>query len=70
MNLRPYAFIALAAAVLGIAENVLFGSDTTGTLRQQVSVGFFFLAVVGVVAMIALGALALTRRLRARAATR
>ena len=63
MNLRPYAIIAFIAAVLGVAENALFGADKGG-LRHHVSVGFFLLTVVAVVALIVIGAVALGRRLR------
>ena len=69
MNLRPYALIALAAAVIGIAENALFGADKGG-LRHHLSVVFFLLTVVAVVALIAIGAVAVARRLRARQAVR
>ena len=68
--LRPYALIALAAVVLGIVENSLFGSDKAGTTAHDVSVGFFFLAVVGIVALVALGVVALIRRTGTRTATR
>lgn len=64
MSLRPYVLLALAAAILGVAENALFGSDNPG-LRHSISVGFFFLTVVAVVAVLGLGAVALVRRLRA-----
>ena len=70
MNLRLYALIALAAAVIGIGENALFGSDRTGTLKHAVSVGFFLLAVVAVLALITLGVIALSRRMRGRTASR
>ena len=64
MSLRPYVLLALAAAILGVAENALFGSDNP-VLRHSISVGFFFLTVVAVVALLGLGAVALVRRLRA-----
>lgn len=63
MNLRLYAVIAFVAAVVGVAENALFGADKGG-LRHHVSVAFFLLTVVAVVALIGIGAVSLTRRLR------
>lgn len=68
-SLRPYVLIALAAAIVGIVENALFGADTAGT-KHSISVGFFFLTVIAVVALVGLGAVALTRRLHAHSATR
>lgn len=68
-SLRPYVLIALAAAIIGSLENAFFGADKGGA-KHYISVGFFFLIVAAVVALIGLGALALTRHLRARAATR
>ncbi len=61
--IRPYALIALAAVVIGVLENLLFGADHGG-LKHQLSVGFFFLAVAGVLALVALAAVVLVRRIR------
>ena len=66
--LRPYVLIALAAVVIGILENVFFGADHGG-LKHHVSVGFFFLAVAGVLTVIALAILGLVRRVRSPAVT-
>jgi hypothetical protein len=65
--LRPYVLIALAAIVIGILENAFFGADHGG-LKHHVSVGFFFLTVAGVLALIALGVVALVRRVRSSSA--
>ncbi|WP_375478623.1 hypothetical protein [uncultured Jatrophihabitans sp.] len=62
-SIRPYALLALAAVVIGILENVFFGADHGGA-KHDVSVAFFLLAVVGGVALVALGVLALARRVR------
>lgn len=59
--LRPYAVIALAAVLVGILENVFFGVDHGG-LKHHISVGFFFLAVAGVLTLLALTVVALARR--------
>ena len=67
--LTPYALGALAAVVVGVLENLLFGSDSPGT-RQTVSVGFFFLFVVGAVALLAVGVVAVVRRVCASEASR
>jgi hypothetical protein len=61
--LRPYLLIAIAAIVIGILENVFFGADHGG-LKHHVSVGFFFLTVAGVLGVVAVGVVALTRRVR------
>jgi hypothetical protein len=63
MSLRPYALLALAIVIVGIAENAFFGADHGG-VRHDISVGFFLLTVVAVVALVGLGAVALTRRIR------
>ena len=68
-SLRPYALLALVAVVLGVVENTVFGSDGAGT-RHTVSVAFFFLAVVGVVALLVVGGVAVARRVRASEASR
>lgn len=62
-SLRPYALIALAAVVVGVLENTLFGADSGG-FRHQLSVFFFFLAVAGILALVVLAILALVRRTR------
>ena len=59
--LRPYAFIALAAIVIGILENTFFGADHGGA-KHDISVAFFFVSVIGVVGLIALGVVAVVRR--------
>lgn len=61
--LRPFALASTAAVLIGIIENVFFGRDTPGT-AHNISVGFFFLIVAGVVALLVTGAVALTRRVR------
>ncbi len=66
--LRPYALIALATVVVGTLENVFFGEDEGG-LKHQISLGFFFLTVAGVLALIALVVVALVRRFRSSAAS-
>jgi hypothetical protein len=68
-SLRTYALLALVAVVVGVLENVLFGADAPGT-RQQVSVGFFFLAVAGIAGLVVVGIFAAVRRVRASEATR
>lgn len=62
--LLPLFLIALAVVIIGILENVFFGDDHGG-LKHQISVGFFLLTVAGVLALVALAVLALTRRVRA-----
>ncbi len=66
--LRPYVLIAVAAVVIGILENAFFGADHGG-LKHHVSVGFFFLAVAGILALVALAVVALVRRVRSPAAS-
>ena len=60
-SLRPYVLAAVAAVVIGVLQNLFFGSDAPGT-QHQVSVAFFFLAVEGVLALVALTVVALVRR--------
>ncbi len=62
--LFPYTLTAVAAVIIGILENVFFGADEGG-LKHQLSVGFFFLTVAGVLVLIALAVVALVRRIRA-----
>ncbi len=66
--LRPYVLIAVAAVVIGILENAFFGADHGG-VKHHVSVGFFFLAVAGILALVALAVVALVRRVRSPAAS-
>jgi len=54
--------------LIGILENVFFGADQGG-LKQHISVGFFFLTVAGVLALVALAVVALVRRLHSSAAS-
>ena len=66
MSLRPLALVAAALVVIGILENAFFGADSGGA-KHHISVGFFFLAVLGIVALVVLGILALVRRIRTTA---
>lgn len=68
-SLRPYALLALAAVVLGVLENALFGSDGSST-QHAVSVAFFFLAVIGAVALLVVGGVAAVRQVRSAQASR
>lgn len=66
--LRPYALSAVAAVIIGILENVLFGADH-GEPKHDISVGFFFLLVAGVLTLVALAIVALVRRLNSSSAS-
>jgi hypothetical protein len=66
MSLRPYVLLAAAAVVIGILENVFFGADSGGA-KHDISVGFFLLAVLGLVALVVLGVVAVVRRARTTA---
>lgn len=61
--LRPYALVALAAMIVGLLENVFFGADHGG-IKHDIAVGFFLLLIIGAVALIAIGVVAITRRVR------
>jgi hypothetical protein len=65
-TLRPYAMIAVAAIIVGIIENALFGSDKAGT-KHDISVAFFFLTVLSALALITIVALSLVGRARSSA---
>ena len=66
MSLRPYAIGAAALVVIGILENAFFGADSGGA-KHDISVGFFFLSVLGLVALVVIGVLAVVRRVRSTA---
>jgi hypothetical protein len=68
-SVRPYVFAALAAVVLGVTENVLFGRDTPGT-AHDVSTAFFLLFLAGVLALAATGIVAVSRSVRRRSERR
>jgi hypothetical protein len=62
-SLRPYTIGALAAVLVGMFENILFGRDTPGT-AHDISILFFFVFAAGLLGLIACGVTALTRRVR------
>jgi hypothetical protein len=61
--LRTYAVLAAVVLVVGALENALFGRDTPGT-AHDVSILFFFAAVLALAVLVVLAVLALVRRLR------
>ena len=63
MRLRTAAAVAAVVLVLGILENSLFGRDTPGT-AHDVSIAFFLIAVIALVALVATGIAGLVRRQR------
>ena len=64
MRLRLAAALAAVVLVLCVLENALFGKDSPGT-AHDISVAFFFLAVLSLVALVVIGAAGLFRRQRA-----
>lgn len=62
-TLRPFAVTGLALALIGMAENILFGRDTPGT-AHDLSIVFFFVFLAGVVTLIGTGIVALVRAIR------
>jgi uncharacterized membrane protein len=66
VSLRPLALVATALVVVGILENLFFGADSGGA-KHYISVGFFFLTLLGIVALVALGIVAVVRRVRTTA---
>ncbi|WP_375503805.1 hypothetical protein [uncultured Jatrophihabitans sp.] len=62
-SLRTYALLALAAVVVGGLENAFFGADHGGA-KHHISVGFFFLAVAGLLGLVAVGVAYLVRRVQ------
>ncbi len=59
-SLRPYTLASLAALLVGMFENILFGRDTPGT-AHDVSIAFFFVFVAGLLGLCACGTAALVR---------
>jgi hypothetical protein len=64
MRLRTAAVVAAVVLVLGVLENSLFGKDNPGT-AHDVSIAFFLLAVVALIALVGIGVAGLVRRQRA-----
>ncbi|MDQ6727291.1 MAG: hypothetical protein M3066_14155 [Actinomycetota bacterium] len=62
-SLRPFILTAVAAVLVGMFENILFGRDTPGT-AHDVSILFFFLFAAGVCGLLTTGVTALIRRVR------
>ena len=52
--------------MIGFLENMFFGADHGG-FKHHLSVGFFFLAVLGLLGLVAIGVLTLVRRVRSTA---
>jgi hypothetical protein len=61
MNLRTAASLAAVVLVIGVLENALFGKDNPGT-AHDVSIAFFLLAVLALVALVGIGVAGLVRR--------
>lgn len=63
MSLRLLALVGAAALVVGFLENTFFGADSGGA-KHYVSVGFFFLALLGLAMLAVAGIAAVVRRIR------
>jgi hypothetical protein len=61
MHLRTAAAVAAVVLVIGVLENALFGKDDPGT-AHDVSVAFFLLSVLALVALVGIGVTGLLRR--------
>ena len=66
MKLSTAAILAGLLALIGFLEVGFFGSDIQGTAKHDISVGFWLLTVVALVALAVIGVLALMRRFRTR----
>lgn len=64
--MRTGFWIALAVLVVGVLENVLFGSDAPGT-AHDISIAFFLAQLIAAVALLVMLVLAVAGRMRRRA---